>query len=71
MMSPFLPSPDSNSITLYLCLWYARKAAVDGIGCGMAMARRRGRRSAWFEGMEWIDARARTSTGLEKMVCKM
>ena len=28
MMSPFLPSPDSNSITLYLCLWYARKAAV-------------------------------------------
>ena len=34
---------------------------LDGIGCGMAMARRRrGRRSAWFEGMEWIDARART-----------
>ena len=28
MMIPFLPSPDSNSITLYLCLWYARKAAV-------------------------------------------
>ena len=27
-MIPFLPSPDSKSITLYLCLWYARKAAV-------------------------------------------
>ena len=33
---------------------------LDGIGCGMATARRRGPRSAWFEGMEQIDARART-----------
>ena len=31
-MIPFLPSPDSNSITLYLCLWYARKAAVFPMG---------------------------------------